>query len=98
MIKTEKRSENFIIKKSKKNPVNSWLFFSRTPTMLRGGERLVYQGPNKLNLLRIKDIYSFSPHPLYSEVDRMMVMYVKCMGVTHFLTSLASLNLLSKSQ
>ena len=76
--------------------------------MLRGGERLVYQGPNKLNLLRIKDIYSFSPHPLYSEVDQMMVMYVKCMGVTHFLTSLAmlrsppvngkGLNLLSKSR
>ena len=52
--------------------------------MLRGGERLVYQGPNKLNLLRIKDIYSFSPHPLYSEVDRMMVMYVKMYGCYTF--------------
>ena len=79
---------------SKKNPVNSLLFFSRAPTMRHGGERLVYQGPNKLDLLRIKNIYLYSPHPLYSEVDRMMVMNVKYNNVTHFLASLASWNLL----
>ena len=29
-------------------------------------------------------MYLFSPHPLYPEVDRMMVMDVKCIYVTHF--------------
>ena len=86
------------LKKVKKNPVNGLLFFSRAPTTRHGGERLVYQGPNKLNLLRIKDMYSYSPHPLYSEVDRMMVMDVKCIWVTHFSVLLVNQNLLLKSR
>ena len=77
--------------RSKKNPVNSLLFFSRVPLTRHGGERLVYQGSNKLNLLRIiRNIYSYSPHPLYSEMDRMMVMNVECISVTHFSVSFTS--------
>ena len=42
--------------KSKKNPVN-FALFSRVLTTQHREERVVYQGPNKLNLLPIKDIF-----------------------------------------
>ena len=48
------------MKKSQKKPSKQSALFSRVPLTRHGGERLVYQGPNKLNLLRIKNIYSHS--------------------------------------
>ena len=45
-------------------------------------------GSEQVKLASSQECLFISPHPLYSEVDRMMVMDVKYIGVTHFSISL----------
>ena len=46
--------------KVKKKPVNRMLGISRALAAQHGGERFVYWGPNKLDLLCINDVYTYS--------------------------------------
>ena len=41
-------------------------------------------GSKQVKLASYQKYLLYSPHPLYSEVDRMMVMDAKCIYVTHF--------------
>ena len=72
------------MKKSKKNPVNFCAFLARANNIARRrAARLPGSKQVKLALYQ-KYLFTF-PHPLYLEVDRMMVMDVKCNKVNHFL-------------